>query len=364
MSNEVSESKKNDEVSLLDLLGILIRYKWVVYSFTTLVAVAVFLFCLISIKLPPERTYLPNLYKPKAAMLINDTSASSGVSSALNSSGLGGLASILGASSSGPSNSSLAQYLVSSPSIQDAIIDKFYRADIESSHIKQIEELKAKGKYEPEKDNWIFPLTATRDSLSKKIETSFSSSTGVFTISVEDKDPQLACDIINFTVDLLEKRFVEIGIDKNKLSVSNLEKNIDIAYNNILDLQKKIKMLDYSLSNPSDYYDSDKSFVMDINMLKLELGVQEQIYSSLKTQYESLKVSMASEKPVFQILEYAQIPDVKTGPSRGKLCVLVTFAAFFFSICLVYFINFIKKLKADPEAMKKLHPNKYEGVTK
>lgn len=360
MSEQIMESnEQNNEISLLDIIAVLFKYKWFIFILTIFGAIGVFTYCWVSIKLPPDKTYMPNLYKPQAEMLINNSTNSNSLSSALSSSGLGSLVNMLGASSSnGPSNSSLAQYLVTSPSIQDAIIDKFYRENIEKTYKEHIEAQKAKGKYDPDKDIWKFPLIDTRNMLLKKIETNYDSSTGIFKIAVEDKDSQLACDIINYTVSLLEKRFEEIGVDKNKLAVANLEKNIDIAYKNIIALQNRSQVLDSSLSNPYGYNDSESTLVMDTNMLQLELKVQEEIYASLKTQYETMKVTMASEQPVFQILEYAQIPDKKSGPSRAKLCIIVTFAAFFISIFLSFLLNAINNIKNDPEAMSKLHPNK------
>ena len=94
--------------------------------------------------------------------------------------------------------------------------------------------------------------------------------------------------------------------------------------------------------------------VMETTLLKTELQVQESVYGQLKSQYEMLKVTMASEQPVFQILEYAEVPDRKSGPSRGMLCIIVTFAAGFFSVFLAFLLNAIKNVRADPVAMAKL----------
>lgn len=354
---DIKKDEKTNELSLLDLIAILLKYKWFIFIATGLAAFGVLVYCIVSLKMPVDKTYLPNVYTPKAEMLINDSSSSNSLSSALASSGLGSLAGMMGVSAGGgKSNSALASYMVSSYTIQDEIINKFYRDEIEEKHRQSIDELKQKGKFKPGDDKWVFPLTDLRIGLLNKIQTNYDNSTGVFTIKVEDKDPQLACDIINFTVNLLEKRFAEIGVDKNKLTVKNLEDNIATAYANIQDLQKQIQQLDYSVSNP--YVNKTGNVVMDSSMLKLELTVQEQIYTSLKTQYETLKVTMASEQPVFQILEYAQIPDKKSGPSRGKLCVVVTMLAFCCSIIFVFLFDAIKNLRKDPVAMAKLHPNK------
>jgi uncharacterized protein involved in exopolysaccharide biosynthesis len=86
----------------------------------------------------------------------------------------------------------------------------------------------------------------------------------------------------------------------------------------------------------------------------MELAAQRQVYTQLKVQLELLKVSMASDTPIFQILEFAEVPDKKSGPSRGLLCIIVTFAAGFFSVFLAFVLNAITNIRQDPEAMAKL----------
>ena len=118
-------------------------------------------------------------------------------------------------------------------------------------------------------------------------------------------------------------------------------------------LQKEIQELEYSVSNvynPSQ----TKSIVMDATLKKMELSVQQEIYAQLKAQYEMLKVTMSSEQPTFQILEYAEVPDKKSAPSRGMLCIIVTFAAFFVSVFMAFLLNALKNIKNDPVAMSKL----------
>jgi uncharacterized protein involved in exopolysaccharide biosynthesis len=56
-------------------------------------------------------------------------------------------------------------------------------------------------------------------------------------------------------------------------------------------------------------------------------------------------------------LELAEVPDMKSGPSRGTLCIIVTFAAGFFSAFLAFVLNAIANIKKDPEAIAKLRGN-------
>jgi uncharacterized protein involved in exopolysaccharide biosynthesis len=63
--------------------------------------------------------------------------------------------------------------------------------------------------------------------------------------------------------------------------------------------------------------------------------------------------AIASETPIFQVLETAQVPDLKSGPSRGMICIIVTFGAFFFSVFLAFMLTALENIKKDPEAMEK-----------
>ncbi len=334
----IQNEKQEDEISLIDLFAVLLHWKWLIITITSIACVVVVILCVVSLKLSPEKSFMPNKYTPKAQMLINNKdSGGSSLSSMLSSSGLGSLASLAGVNVSGGSMSysALASYLVASNTIQDAVIQKYNLTE----------------RYKIKKS----PVTETRKALAKVLNASFDDKTGVFTISFTDRDPAFAQSVVNYVVDLLENRFNEIGVDQNKLAASNLKENINTAYKNMLDLQKQIQDLERNASY--GYGTGSGSIVMDSTMLELEFKVQQQIYSGLKAQYESLKITMASEQPVFQILEYAEIPDQKSAPSRGKLCIIVAFAAFFLSVFLAFLLNAIQNIKKDPEAMAKLKGN-------
>lgn len=338
LDNNNITTEKDEEISLIDLFAVIWHRKWMIIGITGLAAVLVVVYSIFSLVLPPEKSFLPNKYTPQAQMLINNADSSSGgLSAAINASGLGGLASMAGISAGGSSYSALAGYMVHSNSFLDELVEKFGLIE----------------RYEIEKH----PKASSREALKEVFGSSFDEDTGVFTIYYTDIDPVFARDVVNYAVDLLEKRFTEMGIDKNKLTKENLEINIATSYEEILKLQKQIQDLEYSVSNV--YSASGTTpIMMDTAMIKMELKVQEEVYAQLKAQYEMLKVTMASEQPVFQILEYAEVPDRKSKPGRGMLCIIVTFAAGFMSVFLAFLLNAIKNIKADPEAMAKLKGNK------
>ena len=201
-----------------------------------------------------------------------------------------------------------------------------------------------------------FPKAETRDALKENLVASYDEDSGIFSISFTDIDPVFAADVVNYAVGLMENMFLNLGIDKNVLEKQNLEENIENSYQEMISLQKKIQSLESSVSYGVS--SNVPSIILETSILKAELAAQESVYTQLKTQLELLKVSMASEKPVFQVVEKAEVPDRKSGPSRGMLCIIVTFAGGFISVFMAFLLNAIKNIKNDPVAMGKLTQKK------
>ena len=338
--DENTRIQEEDEISLIDLFAVLLHYKWMIIVISMLAAIGSVIFAIASIKMDPEKSPLPNVYTPKAEMLIQESSSGGGsLSSMLSSSGLGSLASLAGVNvgSGGSSNSKLANYLITSDALLDAVTDEF----------KIIEKYKIKKSVRAN----------SRKVLKKVLKADSDTESGVFTVSFTDIDPVFAQSVVNFVVDWMSNKFDELGLDSNKIQKENLERNIQSSYNEILRIEREVKKLGSSVGYGNNAWDIP-SIATGAARLQLELEAQKQVYTQLKTQYELLKVQMQSETPVFQILARPEVPDMKSGPSRGKLCIIVTFAAFFMSVFLAFALNAWKNIKNDPEAVEKLNLKK------
>lgn len=325
------DNQSDDEISLLDLIAVLLHYKWLIIVITALAMVGAVVFSIVSIKLPSEKSPLPNKFTPQAHMLIKEDSASGGLSSSLSS--LAGLAGV-SVGSGGSSHSSLATYLSTSNEYLDAVSGQFNLTE----------------RYKIEK----YPIASTRKALKKTLTSSYDEDSGVFTISFTDIDPVFAKDVVNFAVDWMQNRFDELGLDSNRIEKKNLETNIDTTYKEILKLEKQAQNLGATLNNGVSIW-GGPNVSIETARIQMELNAQQKVYEQLKTQYELLKVKMQSEQPVFQILERPEVPDMKSGPSRGKLCIIITFAAGFISVFMAFALNAWHNIKNDPEAQKKLN---------
>jgi uncharacterized protein involved in exopolysaccharide biosynthesis len=327
-------AKKDDEkeTTLFDLFLALWRYKIIILTILICAMIGAVAVSVISMMLPPEKSFLPNLYTPRANMLINNTDSSgSGIAAAINASGLSGLASMAGVNvSGGPTFSSLAVYLVNSDTMLDSVVERF---DLIT-------------RYKIKKH----VIANSRKELKKNLKAGYDDTSGVFTISFSDYDPAFATDVVNYCVDYLSRRFDTLGLNKNLLQKENLEKNIATAYESMRVLEQEIRNLELSVTMRQN---SPVNITMETRRINMELNAKQQIYTQLKVQLELTNTAIASETPVFQVLETAQVPDLKSSPSRSMLCVFVVLGAFFFSLMLVFVLTQIEKIKNDREAMEK-----------
>jgi prefoldin subunit 5 len=242
--------------------------------------------------------------------------------------------------SGGPTFSSLAIYLVYSDTMLDSVVERF--------------DLTARYKIE----NYV--IANSRNALKKYLKAEYDSTSGVFTVRFSDYDPQFACDVVNYCVDYLSRWFDTLGLDKNLQQKENLEKNIAAAYEAIRELEREIQNLERSTTLL--YNSPVPNVTMETRRINMELGAQQQIYTQLKVQLELINTAIASETPVFQVIETAKVPDMKSGPSRGRLCIFVSLGAFLFSLLVVFVLIQIEKIKQDPEAMEKFRAvNKRKG---
>lgn len=335
MNEEIqSQNTTDDEISLIDLFAVLLHYKLLIIITTVAAMIFAVTISVISLKLPAEKSFLPNEYTPKALLLINDTTGG-GVSSSMSS--LASLAGInLSSSGGGISYSSLATYLAGTDSFLDSIVDEFNLIN----------------KWKIEKH----VRTESRKVLKKKLVASFDEDSGVFSISFTDIDPNFACEVVEYAVSYMEKRFRELGVDKNEIKKENLEKNITSTYSEIERLRSQIMNLETEAQGYSGF--NIPSITMETTRIEMEITAQTEVYKQMKTQYELLKVEMQSETPILQVLEHASVPDQKSGPSLGTLCIIITFAAAFISVFLAFLLNALKNIRNDPEAMAKLRSGK------
>lgn len=395
----------DDTVSLLDLIGVLAR-RWKLIFFATFFAgVGVVLFSLYTLRLPPDspNNPLPNVYKPEALILLQNSSSSGGIGSMLASTDLGALAGLAGISAGGGGEASaaLAQELLRQNEIVDTIVDEF-------------ELLKVFADSEA-------PNTAARRSIREALETEFDASSGIMTVSLTHIDPVFATEVLQRMVELLEFRFkaltrsdAQAKADAYRRQIATLEDDLQQARRNLIAFQQRYGIIDpetqatsaveslaalksqlYSLELEReallDYQDPDspqvvrkqreidglKELINELESgfstfsgetiplnqfgalqvqyldLRRELTLKESLYTSFQSELLAAEVEAQDTSRIFQLIQPPEVPEVKDSPSRGMISIIVTITAFFLSVFLAFVLEYFARAKEDPlEAQK------------
>jgi len=395
----LGRDEDDDEISLLDLVAVLWKRKRLIIAITGLVALGSLAYSIGSLLLPPEKSYLPDVYTPKATMLISSGTSSNSLSSLLSSSGLSSIAGLAGVSTGGNANQQLALVLATSNTTLDRLNQKF---DFTT-------------RYKIKKE----PVSSTRKAILKNLSAKIDEKSNVFTVSFTDKDPAFAKQVVDEAVSILAERFAQLSGSQAIQQKALLEKrlaDVDAAINDLeaqvkafqkkygviqvdalateqitilarlrsefilkeMEIENykkvarindpvltqlnnerdallaKIKEIETGTGTGSKVMPSQQqlpTIAFEYAKLERDLAVQTELFKILTQQYEIAKFNAAGQEPVFQIIEMAEVPDMKSGPSRSMICIVATLAAFFVSILIAFVSESISKTRHDPEAM-------------
>jgi tyrosine-protein kinase Etk/Wzc len=390
----VESSTKNTAQPPLEkairFLALLWQYRLFIIIATGVVTLGVTAFCFISIILPPEKSPLPNVYAAEATILVQTDSQNDVASSIMNALGVSQNQAI-----SPQSNGDLIIEVLYSRMMLDALADEFNivnkfgltkstkgvsRQIVRSMIHYTYSASTGAMKISTQSIDPIFAKNLVNKTVSL-LETWFSQNRGLAKQkqrqSLEDKITEVKTSIDNLQNRLknLQKKYGVLNVEelgetqatslanlrsqlilkdveiKNYTSFSKIDdprlEQLKAERQNLLDLisqnQQKLPETDSSATPQAGPLKSLPDVAQEFTQLTLELDIQQKIYNTLSPQYEAIKLSPESE-PIFQVLENADIPDMKSGPSRPKIIMIAFAASLAGSIILSITISALRKL--------------------
>lgn len=147
--------------------------------------------------------------------------------------------------------------------------------------------------------------------LAKRISISETKS-GLFMLTVRMEEPQLAADVANGIVEEVRQFSVEVSKKQAKEKRSFIEKRLDEVHNSLTEAEdalatwrKRNREIDYS-----------PELMLESERLQREVGIQNEVFITLKQQYELARIEEISESPVVITLDQATPPIRKAAPRR------------------------------------------------
>lgn len=158
--------------------------------------------------------------------------------------------------------------------------------------------------------------------LGELLVVSVDKKSGKTEISAQMQDPQVVADVVKRVMDDLRDYMVDYRTSKSRQDVAYLEEIYSMrqedyyraqqAYAKCIDASKNVVL---------------RSAMAEQERLQQEMNLAYQVYSQVASQLEAARIKVLEAKPVFAVLEPAQIPAKASFPSKLKMMVLVAFLA-------------------------------------
>ena len=412
--NDSGAREREKTISLLDLAYVFAANRWLIILLTLFGAVFIVAFSIYTLKMPADSPWnpMPNYYQPLTKVQINEQGGSaSSLSSMLGDGGsLGNL--LLSGTLGGASDSmTLAKELLYSNDLIDAVIEehdilqRFEEAEFPLTSarnaVKDGLEIGTSGAsgsltgtnilYMAYQD--LDPVLATQilTTVLREVEAAFRNLTLERILNkksfIEERLASVTSDmeieraklfefqkkygIIDISTQARQQTNIIVGlredIVRKELEIDTLETYLAKDDPKIVRLRNEIgnieKLIEDLKSGTEEYtgeflpQDTIPQLTTEYLSLQREVTVLESIYSMLRQEYEMAKIEEADTSRIFQIIQAPEVPEMKAGPSRGKLCVIFTIAVFFVAVFAAFLREYLRRAKTDP-----VESQKYEQI--
>ena len=370
----VQNSNNDDEISLLDLLQVIVENLRILI----LAPLGVGILALgISFFIPPSFTantaFLPQQQASAAASMLLPLGAIGGIACA-----------------AAEIKDLADQYVafLQSRAVQDALIKRF---DLQERYQQDFQE-------------------STRKTLAGMSKIS-AGKDGLITIAVEEEDPQIAADIANAYVDELSQLLSRLAVTeaqqrrvffekqlqqtKAKLvaaqqtlaasgvSVPALNISPDVALEGPARLRAEVTAQEVKLASMRSYLTENapafKQAMSALTALKKQLSLaekvqnpsersqdndyinnyreykyQETLFELFTKQFELAKIDEGRESPVIQVVDVAQVPELKSKPKKALIAVMATLLTGFMLLFFVFARSTWRNGQSDPATAEKI----------
>jgi capsule polysaccharide export protein KpsE/RkpR len=380
--------------ALLHYISILLRYRVLIILLTSVAAIGSVVFSIISLEMPPEESPLPNVYQAYAKLLMTDDSGTDSTQAMLAALG------VQTGSSGGSDYGQIALEVLRSRQFVDGLVKEYDLIErygiTENVRSKSRQALLGKAGFDFDQQTGILTVSFEDidPELAKEVTNSmvanltewFQSRGGSNRlqslrslenklVEVEEEIARLQANIEEFQrehgvlrveelaerqstlLSSLQSRLVELDVQiRNYESISRMQNDPQMLrlQNERDNLLAQIREIESGYTGGARRMPARSELpelALRMDKLQTDLAIQQRIYQAVSEQYEVARLT-AEVDPVFTVLELAEVPDEKAGPSRAQLCMQITGGALAASIILAFLINALRTVARDPEKRK------------
>lgn len=318
--NPLHNEGNSDEISLVDLLIILWKGRWIIAACTVLATVAGVLYALLA----------PEVFSTSSVFITKTGSKSTG--------GLGQLAALAGMSIGSSGNVDPSDYL------DKVIQDKDFLATLfERKWYLKGDSLPLETILEIEPDttvsDWKYRYFMDKIESIRKgnvLSLKKDAKNGLLTLSTNAPDPKLAYDLNIFTLD-----YISFYI-RNSIQSQAKEKRLFIEDR----IKESIKVLEKSENALATFRGRNlmtqaPQALLEETRLSRDVAMNQELYIQFQKQFELARIEEMDDQTLIQVVKGAEVPVVRSKPKK-KLIVMVSAVVGIFigAICVLGY-NFI-----------------------
>jgi uncharacterized protein involved in exopolysaccharide biosynthesis len=399
-----SFTDKEETISLLDIIAVLVKRRRLIMGMTGCIAVLLLGYAALTTRLPVGHpmNLLPNVYTPTAEVLLSPAkSGNSSLSSLLSQSSLGSLAGLLGSGVQGNPNADLALKLLKGATLRDEIAQQLDFAGHYhlTKNIKTASQAVLNSAVKTQYDAASSVLTISYTDTDKVFATNVLNAlvaalerrfTGLTAQRLEETgqllQQQLAGTesdfkaaenaLVDFSrthgiVDINAQRSSSVDINagfrqqlaNKELTLAEISVYRSLEDPEVRQLQNEVAVLRKFISESTGGFQQFSPTSIPENQvpevaaaylnLQYDLQLKQSIYMSTRQSWESVLLEQKGSVPEFQVLEKAQVPELKSGPSRSHIVIIGTIVAGVLAILIAFILEYFGRAAADPvEAWK------------
>jgi len=198
--------------------------------------------------------------------------------------------------------------------------------------------------YKIEDNNDNVRLIKAKRAISGNLKISIERSTKLINLSYSTTEPELSAEIVNGFLEELIIYNQDIRDTKAKQNRKFIEGQLEETHQ----LLKKAEedLADFAARNRKI---ATPELEVDLDRLKRNVKVQEEVYITLKKQVELAKIEEQERKPAIEIIEKAAVPLYKSAPKTRKNLILAVFVSFALFVGLAFVLEHLRKMNPGEE---------------
>jgi uncharacterized protein involved in exopolysaccharide biosynthesis len=150
-----------------------------------------------------------------------------------------------------------------------------------------------------------------------------------------------------------QKMTLELEIQRLESALSSDNPKLVSAQSQLAALKAQMASFEKTGGGVGPSVNDTPAALMEYANITAELDLNTKIYSTLISSLETLKLQDDAEKVFVEVIDRAIPPEMRSEPSRARICVIGTLAGGVLSILLVFIMDAVRKLVADPEVRAK-----------